>query len=98
VQVFRLRNFAGRVPFQCQQRIVVGFMPKPSSATLMRERPPFLMVTVTRRASASSAFSTNSFTTDAGRSTTSPAAIWLATCSEEDESGSRVDYSGQWKR
>src|SRR5208282_1323838 len=30
---------------------------------------------------ASSAFSSNSFTTDAGRSTTSPAAIWLATLS-----------------
>jgi hypothetical protein len=33
-------------------------------------------------APASSAFSSNSFTTDAGRSTTSPAAILLATCSE----------------
>src|SRR5687767_3706246 len=30
-----------------------------------------------RRAPASIAFSTSSFTTDAGRSTTSPAAIWL---------------------
>src|SRR6266478_4382702 len=56
-------------------------MPNPSSAMLMSERPPFLTVTVTRRASASSEFSTNSFTTEAGRSTTSPAAIWLATCS-----------------
>src|ERR1700746_2959289 len=35
-----------------------------------------------RRASASSAFSRSSFTTDAGRSTTSPAAILLATASE----------------
>src|SRR3954447_796091 len=35
-----------------------------------------------RSASASRAFSTNSFTTLAGRSTTSPAAIWFATCSE----------------
>ena len=32
-------------------------------------------------APASSAFSTSSFTTDAGRSTTSPAAIWSATAS-----------------
>ena len=32
-----------------------------------------------RRAPASSAFSSSSFTTLAGRSTTSPAAIWLAT-------------------
>src|SRR5215208_5097680 len=31
-----------------------------------------------RRAPASMAFSTSSFTTEAGRSTTSPAAIWLA--------------------
>src|SRR5689334_8344562 len=31
-----------------------------------------------RRAPASSAFSTSSFTTDAGRSITSPAAIWIA--------------------
>jgi hypothetical protein len=36
---------------------------------------------VTFRAPASSEFSTSSFTTLAGRSTTSPAAIWLATCS-----------------
>src|SRR6266513_6499282 len=35
-----------------------------------------------RVAPASSEFSSNSFTTDAGRSTTSPAAILLATCSE----------------
>src|SRR5438105_14917035 len=34
-----------------------------------------------RRAPASSAFSSSSFTTEAGRSTTSPAAILLATCS-----------------
>src|ERR1700743_3759185 len=34
-----------------------------------------------RFASASREFSTNSSTTLAGRSTTSPAAIWLATCS-----------------
>src|SRR5205814_8834910 len=32
----------------------------------------------TRRAPASIAFSTSSLTTDAGRSTTSPAAIWFA--------------------
>src|SRR6266852_8661628 len=33
---------------------------------------------VSRRAPASMAFSTSSFTTEAGRSTTSPAAIWFA--------------------
>jgi hypothetical protein len=35
-----------------------------------------------RLAAASIAFSINSFTTEAGRSITSPAAIWLARCSE----------------
>jgi hypothetical protein len=35
-----------------------------------------------RIASASSAFSINSFTAEAGRSTTSPAAIWLIVPSE----------------
>ncbi len=37
--------------------------------------------TLTERAPASSEFSTSSLTAEAGRSTTSPAAIWLATCS-----------------
>ena len=50
-------------------------MPQPSSATRIRERPPSSMSTRMRPASASSAFSTSSLTTDAGRSTTSPAAI-----------------------
>jgi len=37
--------------------------------------------TSTREAPASTAFSMSSFRTDAGRSTTSPAAIWFARCS-----------------
>src|SRR5208337_2907874 len=44
--------------------------------------PPASTLTRMRRAPASSAFSSNSLTTDAGRSTTSPAAILLATFSE----------------
>ena len=40
-------------------------------------RPPASISTSMRRAPASSAFSTSSLTTDAGRSTTSPAAIWF---------------------
>ena len=45
----------------------------------MKVFPPFRSSTLTERAPASSEFSTSSFTTDAGRSTTSPAAIWFAT-------------------
>ena len=52
-------------------------MPQPLSVTDMRLRPPPSIRTSIRVAPASSAFSTSSFTTDAGRSTTSPAAIWL---------------------
>jgi hypothetical protein len=52
-------------------------MPSPSSSTRIRPAPPAAMVTAMRRAPASSAFSTSSFTTAAGRSTTSPAAIRL---------------------
>src|SRR4029453_6973551 len=50
-------------------------MPSPSSRTVMRSMPPPRRLTSTWRAPASSAFSTSSFTTDAGRSITSPAAI-----------------------
>src|SRR5512145_3109882 len=50
-------------------------MPSPSSRTLMRSSPPARSSTSTRRAPASSAFSTSSLTTAAGRSITSPAAI-----------------------
>jgi hypothetical protein len=50
-------------------------MPTPSSNTRMQLRPPAWISTVICRASASSAFSTSSLTTLAGRSMTSPAAI-----------------------
>ena len=53
-------------------------IPSPSSTTRMRAVPPCSISTLTRVAPASSAFSTSSFTTLAGRSTTSPAAIWFA--------------------
>jgi hypothetical protein len=57
-------------------------MPLPLSATRIKRRPP--LSTSMRRsvAPASSEFSISSFTTEAGRSTTSPAAILLATVSE----------------
>src|SRR5882762_3548290 len=54
-----------------------GDMPSPLSRTRMSCLPPASISTVTVEAPASSAFSTSSLTTDAGRSTTSPAAILL---------------------
>src|SRR6267378_2435069 len=55
-----------------------GSMPSPSSSTRMSFLPPSSTVTAIRRAPASIEFSTSSLMTEAGRSTTSPAAIWLA--------------------
>ena len=52
-----------------------GDMPEPSSVTTIRAAPPPWTSTRTRRAPASTEFSTSSLTTEAGRSTTSPAAI-----------------------
>src|SRR5580692_8442232 len=56
-------------------------MPQPSSITRISLLPPDSVSMRIERAPASKAFSSNSFTTDAGRSTTSPAAILLATVS-----------------
>ena len=52
-------------------------IPTPSSATRSSAAPPSRRSTRMDRAAASTAFSTSSFTADAGRSTTSPAAILL---------------------
>ena len=56
----------------------VASIPTPSSSMRTRRLPPCSIVMPTRVAPASMAFSTSSLTTLAGRSTTSPAAIWLA--------------------
>ena len=56
-------------------------MPCPSSVTRIRLLPPSPYSTAIRPAPASSAFSISSFTAEAGRSTTSPAAIRLAAAS-----------------
>src|SRR5262245_17695775 len=56
-------------------------MPLPSSVTRIRFVPPCSSITLIARAPASRLFSSNSFTTEAGRSTTSPAAIWLISVS-----------------
>ena len=53
-------------------------IPKPLSRIRINFTPPCSTSTSIRVAPASKLFSTNSFTTLAGRSTTSPAAIWLA--------------------
>ncbi len=52
-------------------------MPRPSSATRISLVPPASTRTSTRVAPPATLFSTSSFTTLAGRSITSPAAIWL---------------------
>src|SRR5882724_8456423 len=54
-------------------------MPSPSSRTAISSSPPAARRTSTCPAPASSAFSISSFTTEAGRSMTSPAAIWPCT-------------------
>src|SRR3954452_1955581 len=51
-------------------------IPAPSSSTCTRRTPPSSRVTAILVAPASRLFSSSSFSTDAGRSTTSPAAIW----------------------
>ena len=52
-----------------------SLMPIPSSTTRMRSRPPDVITISMWRAWASIAFSTSSLTAEAGRSTTSPAAM-----------------------
>ena len=55
-------------------------MPLPLSLTTMLSTPPRVISTVMAVLPASIAFSTSSFTTEEGRSTTSPAAISSAVC------------------
>ncbi len=64
-------------------------MPLPSSSTEISRTPPASSRTVTCVAPASSALSTSSRTTEAGRSTTSPAAIWLISSSGSSRIGRR---------
>ena len=52
-------------------------IPHPLSVIRINPMPPCRISTVIAVDPASMAFSINSFTTEAGRSTTSPAAIWL---------------------
>ena len=63
-------------------------IPHPLSTTCTSVRPASFRIISTFVAPASMEFSTSSFTTDAGRCITSPAAIWLAT-----ESGSTLIMS-----
>ena len=66
----KARRASSRTMPQPLSVIWISFLPPASTWTLMRVEP------------ASSAFSRSSLTTDAGRSTISPAAILLATASE----------------
>ena len=61
------------------RRASVSDIPLPSSITCIDVRPASMTMTLMRLAPASTAFSTSSFMTEAGRCMTSPAAIWLAT-------------------
>ncbi len=64
-------------------------MPRPSSSIEISRTPPAASRTVTCVAPASSALSSSSRTTEAGRSTTSPAAIWLISSSGSSRIGRR---------
>ncbi len=69
-------------------------MPKPSSLTAMRRMPPPSRRISMARAPASMAFSRISFSTEAGRSITSPAAIWLISRSGSGAIERRSDMAG----
>ncbi len=62
-------------------------MPAPSSRTRISRAPPCAMSISIFVAPASRLFSTSSFTTDAGRSITSPAAIWLTSSGDSGRIG-----------
>jgi len=64
-------------------------MPQPSSDTRISRLPPSAIATSIRRAPASSAFSTSSLTAEAGRSTTSPAAIRFVAAASRSRIGRR---------
>ena len=76
----RLRSSWASFDVACRSTasaISSGLMPQPSSATEISVRPPPRSVTSIRVAPASRLFSTSSLTAEAGRSTTSPAAMRL---------------------
>src|SRR5689334_22166628 len=69
-------------------------MPHPLSEIWISFFPPASTLILMRVAPASREFSSNSLTTEAGRSTTSPAAILLATVSERTWI---LPIGGQWR-
>ena len=72
-----------------------GAMPAPSSSTEIKRVPPANRRSVIWLAPASKALSSNSRTTEAGRSTTSPAAIWLINSSGSSRIGWRGKGNGE---
>jgi hypothetical protein len=80
VRMWKSPSLSTSLLVACRSRLVAASsrdMPHPSSTTVMSAQPPRDSRTVTLVAPASMAFSASSFTTEAGRSTTSPAAIWF---------------------
>src|SRR5579884_522866 len=87
------------VAWRCRARTAsLQVMPQPLSATRIRCLPPSSSPMTMCVAPASIAFSTNSLTAEAGRSTTSPAAIRLAVFSSSNTMRSAAMPSLQLKR
>ena len=92
LEVLQRSDLARRVARE-RQRSSSRAIPAPSSSTCTRLMPPASSVTVIACAPASTLFSSSSFSTEAGRSTTSPAAIWLTSSSAERGSSREIDLA-----
>jgi hypothetical protein len=75
-------------------RSSAGVIPQPSSLTSTPSSPPLASAIEIRVAPASSAFSISSLSAEAGRSTTSPAAIWLTSPSGRRRIAGRAGGGG----
>ena len=85
LEVVDAGDLAGRMPAHRQRQLLRHRCRRHRRADADQADAAFLEVDVDAARAASSAFSTSSLTTDAGRSTTSPAAIWL------------IRVSGSWR-
>lgn len=79
LQIVERADFTGGVPRQRQRQIVLA-----DAAAVVANADQLgtaaFNIDIDARCAGVELFSTSSLTTDAGRSTTSPAAIWLASC------------------
>ncbi|KJV84053.1 hypothetical protein APHCRT_1079 [Anaplasma phagocytophilum str. CRT53-1] len=71
-------------------------IPQPSSLTEIKLRPPLSTCTFMALAPASMEFSTSSFTTLAGQSITSPAAILLIVCALKTTIGTILPHNNNF--